>query len=245
MSELSAVASKTYQGPILQINEDNVNVNITEKLYMLLDGFGGSGAGDVATKFIIDNISRFYTQIALDPEKTLPFFFSSRHLIEGNALINSILFSHKKLFQENMKKEMNSRSGSSGIFACQADTVLVLVAVGNCSAYLLRENKLEKIFFSDTFSMLSPSAKSHESSLPMNAMGLFPDLYYQVKELKISRGDKVLLLSDGVSNWVEDFETKFILEKSDVDNNGKIDLFINLANQRGNTDNQSVMILEY
>ncbi len=245
MSELTAVASKTYQGPLLQLNEDNVNVNITEKLYMLLDGFGGSGAGDVATNFVIENISRFYTQIAIDPERTLPFFYSSRHLIEGNALINSILFSHKKLFQDNMKKAMNSRGGASGVFVCQAETVLVLVSIGNCSSYLLRSDKLEKIFFEDSFSMLSPNAKSHECSLPMNAMGLFPDLYYQVKELKITKGDKILLLSDGVSNWVEDFEAKYILEKDDIDNNGKIDMFINLANQRGNTDNQSVMILEY
>ena len=46
MIQLKEYVALSSQGPFLQINEDMVDVDLSNNLFMLLDGFGGSGVGD-------------------------------------------------------------------------------------------------------------------------------------------------------------------------------------------------------
>lgn len=101
---LKSFSAHSDQGPYLQINEDSYDFDLDNNLYMILDGFGGVGVGDIAISSLKENIKKFYTQVSEDPDATLPFFFSPKYLLEGNALINSILYSHNLLVKENMKK---------------------------------------------------------------------------------------------------------------------------------------------
>lgn len=43
--KLKSYAAKTHQGPYLEINEDGYEFDFENELYMILDGFGGSGIG--------------------------------------------------------------------------------------------------------------------------------------------------------------------------------------------------------
>src|SRR5690554_2697171 len=99
--KLKSYTAKTHQGPYLHINEDEVDVDLRNKIYMLIDGFGGSGIGDRVAKEVKETIKRFYTRVGGDPDSTLPFFFSHKYLIEGNALINSMHYAHSLIKKDN------------------------------------------------------------------------------------------------------------------------------------------------
>jgi serine/threonine protein phosphatase PrpC len=82
-------------------------------------------------------------------------------------------------------------------------------------------------------------------SIPMSGIGLFEDLHYSVRELKLRLGDTVILLSDGAYSRLNIEELKYMIEKF-RDEEGKLlkEIFA-MSNERGNLDNQSGLILQF
>lgn len=98
----------------------------------------------------------------------------------------------------------------------------------------------------DSFSLLSSdNYDAHLKSMPLSGFGLFPDLYYQVKEVRVSEDDLVVLMTDGVYSRLDEDEIKAVVANPKMTQKQKvIDLF-ELSNKRGNLDNQTAMILEF
>ncbi|MDD4973854.1 MAG: SpoIIE family protein phosphatase [Bacteriovorax sp.] len=246
MIELKSYGVNSHQGPHLNLNEDFVEVDLVNNLFMVIDGFGGSNIGDKAAVMIRDTIKRSYTKISHDPDSTLPFFFSHKYLIEGNALINALHNAHQNITRENESKSMNNRGGGSVLSAAMAENVLTLVSTGNCGAYLYRKGHLSCEILPDSLRSLSRDRfSSFLHTVPMSGVGLFEDLHYQVKELKIATGDIVILLTDGVYARLLDNEIKYTVEKNLESESEIIKELFKLANDRGNLDNQSALVLQF
>lgn len=244
--EIINFAAQTSQGPFLNLNEDAFEYDLDSEFFTVLDGFGGAGCGDVTVKELASNLKKFYTNFIFDPNSTLPFYYSPRYLPEGNAIINAALNSHQKIFEANTNKDLSSRSGASGIVGSKVESVLSLLSVGNCRAYLFRKGKTLPIFTEDSFKYLSHDLfETHLKNIPLSGFGLFPDLHYQVKELRVAKDDKVLLLTDGVYGRISDEELLSTISKFSLNINHKIHELFDLSNSRGNLDNQTCMILEF
>lgn len=243
---LKAYAAQTHQGPYLQVNEDGYEFDFENDLYMILDGFGGSGIGDRAVEKLKLEIKTFYTQISDDPNATMPLYYNPRNLLEGNAILNSIMNAHQNLLKGNHEKPVNQRAGASAIVAVKADSLLVLVGIGNCCAYHFRQGKLSKIISEDTFQYLSKNLFELKfRTTPMTALGLYPEVGHQMREVRLAEGDKVILLTDGVYAHLNEDELLYTLNKAAPDANERLNSLLKLSNARGNTDNQTAMILEF
>lgn len=246
MIELKSYGMLSHQGPHLNLNEDLADVDLANNLYMVVDGFGGSNIGDRAASIIRDNLKRSYTKISVDPDSTLQFFYSARYLIEGNALINALHVAHQKVCQENENKTMNNKGGGSVLGAALAENVLTLVSTGNCSAWLYRKGTLSNEVLPDSLRSLSRDRfSSFLHTAPMSGVGLFEDLHFQVRELKISAGDLVLLFTDGIYARLEEQEIKYTVEKNLHKEMEIIKELMKLANERGNLDNQTALLLQF
>lgn len=244
MGRLKSYSAKTHQGPLLQVNEDDYDVDLRNQLFFLMDGFGGAGVGDKAVGLVKSQLKSFYTKIAMDPDSTLPFFFSPRYLIEGNALINSLKSAHQSLKNENAEKDMSSRGGVSLIAVAASESLLTLVSVGNCASFLYRQGRLELLTYPDCLKPLSDEYQRSFHLHPLNALGLFDEVEPQVRELRLQNDDQVILLSDGVYGRLKEEEIKFVLEKKTEKSHLIDDLFA-MANSRGNLDNQTAVILRF
>lgn len=243
---LKAYAAETNQGPYLQVNEDGYDFDFENDLYMVFDGFGGSGIGDRAVDRLKQEIKTFYTQISDDPNATMPLYYNPKNLLEGNAILNSMMSAHQNLLKSNLEKPVNQRAGASGIVAVRADSLMVLVGIGNCCAWHFRQGRLSKIIIEDTFRHLSKDQFSYRfRTTPMNAIGMYPELGHTIKEVRLSEGDKVILMTDGVYAQISEEELLYALNKSASDANERINSLLKLSNSRGNTDNQTAMILEF
>lgn len=243
---LKSYAAQTHQGPYLQVNEDGYEFDFENELFMVLDGFGGSGIGDRAVDKLKQEIKTFYTQISDDPNATMPLYYNPRNLLEGNAILNSMMSAHQNLFKSNLEKPVNQRAGASAIVAVKAESLVVLVGVGNCCAYHFRQGKLSKIIFEDTFQYLSKDKFDLKfRTIPMNAMGMYPELGHQLREVRLAEGDKLVLLTDGVYAQLTEDEILYALNKSAPDSQSRINDLLKLSNSRGNSDNQTAMILEF
>lgn len=243
---LKAYAAQTHQGPYLQVNEDAYEFDFENDLYMIFDGFGGSGIGDRAVDRLKQEIKTFYTQISDDPNATMPLYYNPRNLLEGNAILNSMMNAHQNLLKSNLEKPVNQRAGASAIVAVKAESLLVLVGVGSCSAYHFRQGKLSKIIVEDTFQGLSKDQfESRFRTSPMNALGMYPEMGQQLREIRLAEGDKVLLMTDGVYAQLTEDELLYHLNKAAPDAQERVNSLLKLSNTRGNTDNQTAVILEF
>lgn len=246
MIELKSYALQSHQGPHLNLNEDVVDVDITNNLFLMIDGFGGSNVGDRAAAMIKDTIKRSFTKIAIDPDSTLPFFFSHKYLIEGNALINAFHTAHQSVNRDNENKNMDNRGGGSVLAAALAENIITLVSSGNCTAYLYRKGRLTQEVLPDSLGQLSrDNFQSYMHSVPMSGIGLFEDLHYNVRELKLTEGDTILILTDGAYGRVDQDEIKHVLEKNQNRELDVIKELFKISNSRGNMDNQSALVLQF
>jgi serine/threonine protein phosphatase PrpC len=243
---LKAYAAQTHQGPYLQVNEDGYDFDFDNDLYMVLDGFGGSGRGDRAVDVLKQEIKTFYTQISDDPNATMPLYYNPRNLLEGNAILNSMMNAHQNLMRSNSDKPVNQKAGASAVVAVRSESLLILVGVGNCCAYHFRKGKLSKIIVEDTLQYLSKDQFDLKfRTSPMSAFGMYPEINYQMREIRLAEGDKVILLTDGIYAKINDEELLYALNKSAPDAQERINSLLNLSNTRGNLDNLTAMILEF
>jgi len=246
MIKLSSYAAKSHQGPYLQINEDGHEVDLVNNLFMVFDGFGGSSVGDNAVNLVKDTIKKFYTKIGGDPESTLPFYYSHRYLIEGNALINAMEYAHFLLKKENKSKDMNDKGGVSAIIAAQSENIITIASTGNCIGFLYSKGKFEVVSNPDNFELISGDHfEKHFKTAPSTAFGLFDELQIKVNELRISKGDRLIFLTDGVYARVKNEEIRDIIQRDGAHHTERIDELFDLSNNRGNLDNQTALILNF
>lgn len=246
MAELKSYSAKTHQGPYLQLNEDGVEVDLVNNLFMLLDGFGGSNAGDKAVQNLKENIKKFYTRIGGDPDATMPFSYSPKYLVEGNALLNSMYYSHGILHQENAEKSMGERGGASAIVGALAENILTIANTGNTKGYLFRKGDLNVTCLPDNMENLSPDPYQKAfHTTPMSGFGLFDELHLFITEIRVVKDDLVLFLSDGVYARLDGHEIRYILQKDKLTQSEKIEELFSLANSRGNLDNQSAVFIQF
>jgi serine/threonine protein phosphatase PrpC len=245
MIKLKRCIAKTAQGPHLQINEDGYDFDLDKNLFMILDGFGGSGIGDVCVENVKEHMRNFFGRVSLDPDSTLPFYYSPRFNLEANALINALMYTNKTIYKENTTKEVKQRAGVAGQFVCFSDEMINITSIGNTLAYLYRNNDLRPLCIPDDFNNLSRDDKfRHFKTAPLNGLGLFRDLKFDNKEIKLCEGDQIILLTDGVYGRVAPGEILSVMDQEESLKD-KINTLFNLSNDRGNLDNQTVMILNF
>lgn len=243
---LKSYAAKTDQGPCLEINEDDIYTDITNNLFLLFDGFGGAGVGDVAVSQMKDKISSFYSKIGGDPDSTMPFVFNSRYLLEMNSLINSSLMAHESLMKENEAKEMHQRGGSSMAGGVLCGNIFNVMSIGNTICCLIRDSKVQIVANPDC--MTPPWMDTYQPQFhtaPLNALGLFTKLGYEVKEVRIKEGDCIIMMSDGVYARILPKDLREIVGNQKMKESEKVDKLFALANERGNRDNQSTIVLRF
>ena len=243
---LKRYALNSHQGPYLNINEDLCDVDLANQLFMIFDGFGGSGIGDTLVKELCEETKKFFLKVGGDKDATMPFYYSNRYTLEGNAILNAVHLVHRNLFKKNQKLDFNKRGAASAIIATISEGLLFFAGIGNCSCFLIRQGNMNKIIEEDTLKFFSLSEFSSEyKTAPMNAIGLFEDLQVQTREIKINEGDTFLFLTDGVYARLQISEIKYMIESIDKKGMELLDTLFYTANARGNVDNQSALLLRF
>ncbi|MBF0359808.1 MAG: SpoIIE family protein phosphatase [Oligoflexia bacterium] len=244
--KLKSYAAKTDQGPYLNINEDGYDLDLMNDLFMIFDGFGGPGIGDKCVSVLKDNIRNFYSKVIEDPDSTMPFYYSYKYLLEGNALINAMHFTQKLLFKENKKVDLSMRAGSSSIVTSLSEDIMTFVSVGNCLCYLYRDGELLKIVNEDTIGIYPLSGdNSYLKTTPLSAFGLFEELHLQTREVKICEGDLFILMTDGAYSRIKPNELVNFIIRSNNQYNHVVEKIFETANTRGNLDNQTTILLQF
>jgi len=258
------VAAKTDLGRTRDHNEDTflvadltrgtaevrvnggVSVGPRGILFMVADGMGGAAAGEVASAMAADIVLK-HILATWTPSDSLSgdeFIARLREAVEdANARIHEYAKEHPDV------RGMGTTATVVGIFGAR----LHLAQVGDSRAYLIRRGETVQLTKDQSLMQRlidagelteEQAAQSERRNIILQALGpdarIRVDLTYQ----DVSRGDTLVICSDGLSGQVKREEIgRAVAEAADVV--AVCDTLIALANERGGPDNITTVVARF
>lgn len=248
-------AAMTDVGRMREHNEDSVlAIEYTREslidpaqlyLYVVADGVGGAEAGEIASAIAVETI-REYIEGKLDgtgDEAANLAELLAAALEQANTRINEYVVSHP-----------DSRGmGSTGVCALVTPPNAALAWVGDSRAYVMEGATLRQVTKDHSLvqrlveigQITSDEARTHEhKNVITRSLGARQSgpAGVEALALRLKRGDKMLLCSDGLSDCVEDDYIREILGRHDDPYEAARELIV-AANAGGGKDNISVVVV--
>jgi serine/threonine protein phosphatase PrpC len=172
--------------------EDGFLADPTRRLFAVADGFGGRGAGDMATKLALAAL-RAPTVDNLTNGETPTF----------SRLRGSFLTGNKQILERNAARPPAARGGASLLAAqVSAEGDASVIHTGACSAFLVKAGTLFPV-------LLGQSAPRQESLslLPDHALGFGEALQLEARQFRLRPGEIFFLVSGGLDWETEAFRS--------------------------------------
>lgn len=241
-----AIRGLTDVGLARDHNEDFILWDEQLGLVLLADGMGGHNAGEVASELAADTIK-------LAVHEALYERVRAAAAVDAPQLVqNAVIHANEQIFDQAQEKPECAGMGTTLALALFQDDSAVFAHVGDSRIYRLRGGELDQItsdhslvqelvdngYLSEEEARLSVSR-----NLITRALGIAENVEADVREDRVEIGDLYLFCSDGLSDLVGDEDLKGILETHRGDMDSAARSLVDLANQKGGTDNISVILV--
>ena len=206
-------------------------------LFVVADGMGGHRAGDTASR---DTVGTLIESVRKSRE-TKPIKIIRTAVEEAN----------RRVYEKSREDENLAGMGTTVVVAVIEGRYLYVANVGDSRLYLIRDDirQITKDHSLVEEMVRSGKLKKEEARKHPNknvitrAVGVEREVNIDFFDLRVRKGDKILLCSDGLSNMLEDSEICAIV-KSGGDVEERARKLITAANQNGGKDNISVVLVE-
>jgi protein phosphatase len=243
------VVVRTDLGNVRQNNEDTGlyyriadEKVIREKgcLLMVADGMGGHQAGEVASRMASEIIIREY----FNPKRD--------NSIEKN-LRKAFATANTRILQAASSNAAQQGMGTTCTALILAGTEIHFAHVGDSRAYLYKKDKLSRITEDHTYVqelVRSGEISAHEAdthprrNILTNAMGTKPEMKVDAGRFNqlFEPGDRLMLCSDGLYDYLNDDEIAAFLGGSDLTT--VAEQMIATAKKRGGHDNITIVLAQ-
>lgn len=222
-------------------NEDyvftsEIPVGPLSNLFIVADGMGGHNAGDYASKHAIERIVEEVESSKDSPVETL-----ERAIQSANRYIRT---------KSRENEDMNGM-GTTVVAATITDDVMYVANVGDSRLYIInsgiRQITVDHSLVEEMVRMGGinrEQAREHQDkNIITRAIGAEDELKIDFFQVKLEKGDFILLCSDGLTNMIEDEEIRMLLlgQKDIV---SKAETLVAAANRNGGKDNITVVLIE-
>lgn len=234
----------TDVGNIRPINEDNYCIYENEiKLYIVADGMGGHKGGDIASSLAIEVIKDHlikYIESDLEPKS-----------IEG-VIFEAINRANTEIYHKSLNVEECSGMGTTTTLALCINNTIYIAHIGDSRAYLYSQGEIKQITEDHSLvaelvrsgSISEWEARRHpQKNVITKALGTEKSIKADIFSLDLQEMDTLILCTDGLSNFVNQFEMKSTIEDQGVSEESCCAL-IGLANQKGGYDNITILMIQ-
>ncbi len=227
-----------------KINEDNYYVNESDVFpyAIVADGMGGHQAGEIASMMAVDIIEEY---LAKNLSEELDYVEAGEVMRQSFISANSIIYNYAK----NHYKIMGM--GTTATLALIYRGKLITAHVGDSRAYYIADGTITQVTKDHSYvnellmrGEITPEmAKNHpKKNYITRAMGAEDTLKVDIT-IKPYNGGRVVLCSDGLTNFVSDEEIMaYISREKPLDTS--CEELVALANSRGGADNITIVALE-
>lgn len=237
------VYSMTDIGKKRELNEDYIYTSVLpigglSNLFIVADGMGGHNAGDYASAHAVKTFVET-AEKSTQGEKTEDILRSA--LEKANTFVHKTSLSDTKL----------SGMGTTMVVATCKEDKVTIANVGDSRLYVINDT-ITQITKDHSLveEMVSlggidkEAARNHpDKNIITRAVGVKPSVEIDFFELTVTKADRLLLCSDGLTNMLRDEEICEIVQKYE-----EIELaaraLIDAANYNGGRDNIAVILVE-
>lgn len=234
--------AKTDIGAKRQTNQDYIfcsmqPVGSLPNLFIVADGMGGHKAGDLASRYTVEK----FLDSVRGSEAENPISIIEEAVRDANlALMDK---AKESIDYEGM--------GTTLVVATFIDKSLYIANVGDSRLYIVN-NEIQQITRDHSLveEMINlgeidrKNARTHEKkNIITRAIGVDSEVVADFFEVEYSKGDIILMCSDGLSNMIEDEDMKIIINEGN-DLSEIANKLIEVANNNGGKDNISVVLVE-
>ena len=243
-------AGQTDVGQKRKGNEDSFLIDDELQLYVVADGMGGRKAGEVASRLVIETISKTMHKLvsAENPDQMVGV---DRNLSsQANQLVYAIRRANLKTFEYAQNDESCKGMGSTVSAVYFSDTQVIISNVGDSPIYLVRAGRAEVVSTMHTV-MAEQEALAPDGGLKLGqqylhmitrAMGIGETVNPDTTEILFQEGDILVICSDGLSDKAFPEEICEIVEQNAPEASCR--KLVDMANERGGDDNITVIVLK-
>jgi PPM family protein phosphatase len=232
-------AAATDVGRMRKNNEDSYLSS--QPVAAVADGMGGHSAGEVASAIAIEELAGLRDRGPWENE-TAATEALKQAILRANRRIREMAASDRKL----------NGMGTTLVALLEDGDLVHLANVGDSRGYLLRQGELSQVTVDHSLvqelvddGRLSPEdAERHpQRSVITRALGIDPEVEFDLFTYKLQVGDRLLLCSDGLSDVVEPTQIRNVLLRERNPQRAARRL-IAVANEQGGPDNITVIVVD-
>jgi PPM family protein phosphatase len=232
-------AAATDVGRMRKNNEDSYLS--AKPVAAVADGMGGHSAGEVASAIAIEELAALGNRGPWENE-TAATDDLKQAILRANRRIREMAASDRKL----------NGMGTTLVALLEDGDMVHVANVGDSRGYLLRQGELSQVTVDHSLvqelvddGRLSPEdAERHpQRSVITRALGIDPEVEFDLFTYKLQVGDRLLLCSDGLSDVVEPTQIRNVLLRVRSAQKAARQL-VTVANEQGGPDNITVIVVD-
>jgi len=228
-------------GRVRTRNEDAFGLDPERSFYVVADGMGGHGNGEVASRVAVDAFEghlRSQLEHGSDPVE---------------LLTAAIQYAHARVLRAVEEDGNLVGMGTTIVGALVREGKMWVAHVGDSRAYRLRKGQFELLTDDHTWVnqqvaagyMSEEQARVHPlKNVVTRALGGETQVEVETDEIDLEEGDLYVLCSDGLSAMLHDDEIGDLLRQRNEPLGATCQQLVDRANRRGGVDNVTVVLLE-
>ena len=224
----------TDTGRKRNLNEDTFLIDEQLGLWVLADGMGGYGSGDIASQITVKHIVQC--------------------IKHGYSLVDSINSAHDAVLEAAKQGRGNWGMGTTVVVLRVINSDYEIAWIGDSRAYLFEDNQMYQLSkdhslvqeMVDEGEITQEQAEYHpDRNIISQAVGSpeIDSVRVDIATGKLLAGNSILLCSDGLTTEVKEVEIARILQL-DIPVETKVKTLIKAALDSGGKDNVTVVIVE-
>ena len=239
----------TDVGKVRTIDEDSIlaadlsfGINSESEKFLLLavaDGMGGHAKGEEASKIALNTLTK----------TIIPELFGNTSFTD--LLENGIKNANQEILEYTVKNPESSGMGTTTVCALVKGNNIHLANVGDSRAYVISDDEIRRVTKDHSYvqslidegQITEEEARDHpQKNVITKAVGIMESVEPDTMKLTLDDDESLLLCCDGVIAHLTDEDIhKIICNENNPQN--ACQQIVDLANQRGGSDNISLIIL--
>ena len=215
------IVTLSQKGSKSAVNEDACLALASKSVFVVADGVGGGPSGDFASRTLVEEIESVCS--------------SGKQPEEG--LLEAIQSANLKIYQAAQDPKLNGMATTIAALVLQQES-MVVCHVGDSRVYLLRNGDLSPLT-RDHSKVISKN--DVKKQVVTNALGVRESVKVEVSRFPYFDGDKLLLMTDGISDVVSEKRIHELLSVEGRSNSEKIKSLVDESVLGGGKDDKTVL----
>lgn len=235
----------THTGLVRRKNEDSLLCDDTLSLYLLADGMGGHNAGEAASALAVTSAGEFLRSRIAEVKDSA--------LCELMGLAMTV--AHGRIYAAAQTSPLLRGMGTTLVIVLVRDSTVYVAHAGDSRVYLSTHSRegrggMKQITTDHTMGDQLMARGIDRARIPeklfhtlTQAVGYDAQPAPDCRAVDCSRGDLLLLCSDGLTDMLTDAEIESILTTGAANLQAAANSLIDAANAAGGRDNVSVVLV--